>query len=207
MTDSGEKCDEQRPACRRCTTGNRECEGYEESSKTWVFEAADRSAPAMPPTPASSSTDTDQDAPWNPEDAVEVIGRHRECSRCGLPHVEIACPSSLMPTFFRPSDSPYRRQSEQYLFKFFVEVVGAAVSRSNISAYYWLGAFPQIAYETPSVRDTLLAVAAAFHRASGDIFVRQTLPWHETSSLMYEGRAMRTLSHGTPSTYEVLNTS
>lgn len=112
-----------------------------------------------------------------------------------------------MPTFFRPSDSPYRRQSEQYLFKFFVEVVGAAVSRSNISAYYWLGAFPQIAYETPSVRDTLLAVAAAFHRASGDIFVRQTLPWHETSSLMYEGRAMRTLSHGTPSTYEVLNTS
>ncbi|ETN47037.1 uncharacterized protein HMPREF1541_01227 [Cyphellophora europaea CBS 101466] len=117
----------------------------------------------------------------------------------------MACPSSLLSSFFRPSDSPYRRQNEQYLFKFFVEVAGASVARSNISAYYWLGAFPQIAYETQSVRDCLLAVAAAFHQASGSIFVDHAQPG--VSTLVYEGRAMRSLSRGSPSTYEVLNTS
>lgn len=138
--------------------------------------------------------------------AVRIIGKDRKCTRCGLAHTEIACPSSLTPTFLRPSDSPYRRQNEQYLFKFFIEVVGAAVSRSNISAYYWLGAFPQIAYETSSVRDTLLAAAAAFHQASGDVFV-QTPPSVGLDSLVYEGRAMRALSQGCPSTHEVLSTS
>lgn len=143
----------------------------------------------------------------NPDDAVEVIGRDRRCTRCGLPHIEIACPSNVVLNLFRPSDSPYRLQDEQYLFKFFVEVAGASVSRSNISAYYWLGAFPQIAYETQSVRDCLLAVAAAFYQASGDIFINTALPAANLSSLVYEGRAMRSLSRGNPSTYEVLNTS
>lgn len=85
-------------------------------------------------------------------------------------------------------------------------MVGAAVSRSNISAYYWLGAFPQIAYESTPVRDTLLAAAAAFHQASGDVFVRQN-PAVGISSLIYEGRALRALSQGQPSVHEMLNTS
>jgi hypothetical protein len=203
-----QKCDEERPVCKRCVTGNRECEGYEEAPKhLWPVDGSHDISHSFPEDPNGSTTRLGEPlGQLVPNDAIRIIGRDRKCTRCGLAHNEIACPSSLVPTFVRPADSPYRKQSEQYLFKFFIEVVGAAVSRSNISTYYWLGAFPQIAYETPSVKDMLLAVSAAFHSASGDIFVKQ-IPTMGASGLMYESRAMRSLSRGNPSIYEMLNTS
>jgi hypothetical protein len=114
----------------------------------------------------------------------------------------------MTPTRLRPSSSPYRQKTEQYLFKFFIEVAAASVSRSKISAYYWLGVFPQVAHDTSSVRDCLLAVSSAFHSTSGGIFnTNSDSATAAASCIAYEGRAMRALSQGSPSLSEVLNTS
>jgi hypothetical protein len=119
----------------------------------------------------------------------------------------VGCPANLVSAFTRPSDNPYRRRNEQYLFKFFIEVAGATVARSNISGWYWLGAFPQVAFATPSVRNCLLAIAAGFYEASGKMLVAKTEPYDETALMTYELRAMRALSQGKPTTAEVLSTS
>ena len=202
------KCGEERPSCKRCLNGNRQCEGYDEPTKTWTSDTATRIRDHdTTDFGSSSSGDIDSDVE-NMLDGGELVQGPVKCGSCGEAHRTASCTSTIIPAFAQPSSSPYRHQREQHLFKFFVEIAGASVSRSNISAYYWLGAFPQVAYNNSSVRDCLLAVSAAFQSATGTVFSRSNNTSAAAASFMaYESRAMRALTHGNPSTAEVLNTS
>lgn len=208
------RCGQERPACKRCQLANRECEGYGETVKDSSTFATTSTHGASTPSTSTHESGT----PWDDSFVLDPNGlsqgkthqlviRRSRCNDCGYEHTPLStCPSETVSHITQPSSSPYRRDNEQYLFKFFVEVAAASVSRSDISAQFWLGSFPQVAYSNQSVRDCLLAVSAAFHEASDKIFNNDSRG-SALSCLAYETRAMQALSRGQPTTYEVLNTS
>ncbi|KAI2469846.1 hypothetical protein F4781DRAFT_201995 [Annulohypoxylon bovei var. microspora] len=149
------KCDETKPACTRCTSTGRKCDGY---------GGAAPPRPKKSPTAPSSSQLADPLAPNNfPSDPY--LAKRHELARHSF---AAACRGSTSLRILRPLAADIEgTEQERLFFHQFRRAAeaGLAMHASSLGAGFWRRLVPLVGQSDPAVRHALIALGAAHQGA------------------------------------------
>ncbi|KAI0135307.1 hypothetical protein F4814DRAFT_444127 [Daldinia grandis] len=147
------KCDETKPACTRCTSTGRKCDGY------------DGAPPPRPKKPASSSPDqlaTPFPTPTTASDGYP--GTRHDVARNSFAAAAAYRGNSAL-QMLRPLAADIEGTEEERLyFHRFRQAAeaGLALHASSLGASFWRRLVPQVGHSDPAVRHALIALGAAY---------------------------------------------
>ncbi|KAI0896816.1 hypothetical protein F4806DRAFT_463028 [Annulohypoxylon nitens] len=148
------KCDETKPACTRCTSTGRKCDGYEGAAPP-----RPRKSPSAPPssTSFSSSTSTSNSAfPLSSGHRLPDPYRHSNFT-AGSAH------RNLRPL---AADIEGTEQERQFFHRFRrAAEAGLAMHASSLGAGFWRRLVPLVGQSDAAVRHALIALGAAHQSA------------------------------------------
>ncbi|KAI1659968.1 hypothetical protein F4813DRAFT_352589 [Daldinia decipiens] len=139
------KCDETKPACTRCTSTGRKCDGY------------DGAPPPRPKKPASSSPDqlaTPFPTPTTATDGYLGARNSFAAAYRGNSALQILRPLA--------ADIQGTEEERLYFHRFRQAAeAGLALHTSSLGASFWRRLVPQVGHSDPAVRHALIALGAA----------------------------------------------
>ncbi|KAF3061631.1 hypothetical protein GL218_03346 [Daldinia childiae] len=145
------KCDETKPACTRCTSTGRKCDGY------------DGAPPPRPKKPASSSPDQLATPFSTPTTATDgYSGTRHDLARSSF---AAAYRGNSALQILRPLAADIEGTEEERLyFHRFRQAAeaGLALHASSLGASFWRRLVPQVGHSDPAVRHALIALGAAY---------------------------------------------
>ncbi|KAI1805901.1 hypothetical protein F4811DRAFT_569698 [Daldinia bambusicola] len=174
------KCDETKPACTRCTSTGRKCDGYDGAppprpKKPSAAAAASSSSPSPP---SSSSVSADQQllsatAPFymlaafgsgggGSGGADGYLTRRHDLARNSF---AAACRGNSALQVLRPlaADIQGTEEERAYFHRFRrAAEAGLALHASSLGAAFWRRLVPQVGHSDAAVRHALIALGAAY---------------------------------------------
>ncbi|KAI1381963.1 hypothetical protein F4677DRAFT_439768 [Hypoxylon crocopeplum] len=145
------KCDETKPACTRCTSTGRKCDGYEGSAPP-----RRRKPPPSLSDPLAAIT-TSMTMPTDP-----YLAKRHEIARHSF---AAACRGNSSLRVLRPlaADIEGTEQERMFFHRFRQAAeAGLAMHASSLGAGFWRRLVPQVGHSDPAVRHALIALGAAY---------------------------------------------
>ncbi|KAI0148008.1 hypothetical protein F4776DRAFT_293875 [Hypoxylon sp. NC0597] len=145
------KCDETKPACTRCTSTGRKCDGYEGNAPP-----RQKKAPSSPG-PLASTFPTLLTDPY--------LAKRHELAQHGF---AAACRGNSSLRILRPLVADIEgTEQERLFFHRFRQAAeaGLAMHASSLGAGFWRRLVPQVGQSDPAVRHALIALGAAYQSA------------------------------------------
>ncbi|KAI0854356.1 hypothetical protein F5Y00DRAFT_222897 [Daldinia vernicosa] len=146
------KCDETKPACTRCTSTGRKCDGYDGAPPPRPKKPTS-SSPDQLATPFSTPTTTSSDG---------YPGARHDLARNSF---AAACRGTSALQILRPLAADIQGTEEERLyFHRFRQAAeaGLALHASSLGASFWRRLVPQVGHSDPAVRHALIALGAAY---------------------------------------------
>ncbi|KAI1469962.1 uncharacterized protein F4812DRAFT_457358 [Daldinia caldariorum] len=162
------KCDETKPACTRCTSTGRKCDGYEGMPPPRPKKPA--AAASLPPSSSSASPDPQQlisaTAPF-PSPAVfggadGYLARRQDLARNSF---AAACRGNSALQVLRPlaADIQGTEEERAYFHRFRrAAEAGLALHASRLGTSFWRRLVPQVGRSDAAIRHALIALGAAY---------------------------------------------
>ncbi|OTB11648.1 hypothetical protein K445DRAFT_370090 [Daldinia sp. EC12] len=152
------KCDETKPACTRCTSTGRKCDGY------------DGAPPPRPKKPASSASPSSSHSPDQPaapfcaptSGTDGYLARRHDLARNSF---AAACRGNSALQILRPlaADIQGTEEERMYFHRFRQAAeAGLALHASSLGASFWRRLVPQVGHSDPAIRHALIALGAAY---------------------------------------------
>ncbi|KAI1779570.1 hypothetical protein F4818DRAFT_145091 [Hypoxylon cercidicola] len=144
------KCDETKPACTRCTSTGRKCDGYDGQAPP--RRKKQPTEPAVPNAVTSMTTEPH-------------LAKRHELARHSF---AAACRGNSSLRVLRPlaADIEGTEQERQFFHQFrrYAEA-GLAMHASSLGPGFWQRLVPQLGYSDPAVRHALIALGASYQSA------------------------------------------
>ncbi|KAI0890176.1 uncharacterized protein GGS22DRAFT_183523 [Annulohypoxylon maeteangense] len=161
------KCDETKPACTRCTSTGRKCDGYGGTAPPRPKKSP--SAPSSSFSPPLATTSAVTDPFLVPESAAgpsdPYLTKRHELARHSF---AAACRGNSALRILRPlaADIEGTEQERQYFHRFRrAAEAGLAMHASSLGAGFWRRLVPLVGQSDPAVRHALIALGAAHESA------------------------------------------
>ncbi|KAI1415807.1 hypothetical protein F5Y13DRAFT_206737 [Hypoxylon sp. FL1857] len=182
------KCDETKPACTRCTSTGRKCDGYEGNAPPR------QKKPPPSPGPLASTF------PALPTDPY--LAKRHELARHSF---AAACRGNSSLRILRPLVADIEgTEQERLFFHRFRQAAeaGLAMHASSLGPGFWRRLVPQVGQSDPAVRHALIALGAAYQSAQLQQSHQTTTPATSIDPVLGGSSSSRSGSPAAPSQHQ-----